>query len=101
MAGVAERLEEGSLVLQTLPLDQLGECVLSPWARATAECDGNLELRQMLTGCEVAEIRRGEQELPAVVLHLAIILQARPTQASGQGNHPKLVKLVEYIYTYI
>ena len=56
VAGATQRLEKGPLVLQALPLDQLSEGVLSARAGSVAERDGKLQLRQMLAGCEVAEI---------------------------------------------
>src|SRR5262249_56153258 len=72
VTGVTDRREKGLLVLLTLPAQELRVGVLVARAPAFLQCDGQLELRQMLAGQETAEIRRGEEELAVQPLHGSI-----------------------------
>src|SRR5215471_6747862 len=88
VTGVTNRSEKGLLMLFALPAQELRIGVLVAWAPAFLQCDGQLELRQMLAGQKAAEVGRGEEELAVQPLHGSV------RELESQGGQRRVEALV-------
>jgi hypothetical protein len=74
---------------RTLTLDQIDIGVRDPWSPLALKRDAQLELRQVLAGHEVREVRRRADELASNTLHARYSEASSATGSSALAGSPR------------